>query len=241
MKKVFITFGGGGQNFIDAGNRIIDQVQRLKLFDVLKLYTAEDLKQDEEFWNKHTKFIESNKRGYGYYVWKPYIFQKTMSKMKDGDILLYLDAGCEVMQKNGSKLPKFFKQVKKDLLIGSYDRHNYNEKSWTKMDIFKFMKMKDKKYMDTRQRQSGLVMISVCDKTRKLIDEWCSITSNNYHLIDDSPSKSKNVSSFKENRHDQSIFSLLTKKHRLYSEFNLSQCVEMAKNRSGRSKSRYRD
>ena len=38
-----------------------------------------------------------------------------------------------------------------------------------------------------------------------------SENSNNYHLIDDSPSIEANFSCFKENRHDQSIFSILSK------------------------------
>jgi len=35
MKK-FITFGGGGQNYIDAGNRLINQALNLNLFDEVK-------------------------------------------------------------------------------------------------------------------------------------------------------------------------------------------------------------
>ena len=39
---------------------------------------------------------------------------------------------------------------------------------------------------------------------------WYNI-SLNHHLIDDTPSKSPNFKEFIEHRHDQSIFSLLTK------------------------------
>ena len=52
---------------------------------------------DSEYWNKHKNFIlnTKHKKGHGYYIWKPYLIQKTMNKMNDGDILLYSDAGCE--------------------------------------------------------------------------------------------------------------------------------------------------
>ena len=94
-KKYFITFGGGGQNYIDAGNRLINQINNTELFDKTILYTDIDLKNDSEFWNKHSNFILKNKKGFGYWLWKPYIIKKTIAQMKDGDILLYLDAGCE--------------------------------------------------------------------------------------------------------------------------------------------------
>ena len=49
------------------------------------------VKKDEIFWENHSSFIENNKKGYGYWLWKPYIIKKTLEKMKKGDILLYLD------------------------------------------------------------------------------------------------------------------------------------------------------
>ena len=60
------------------------------------------LKKDSEFWVKHGNFIENNKRGYGYWLWKSYIVKKQLELMKEGDILLYADSGC-VMNMNGKK------------------------------------------------------------------------------------------------------------------------------------------
>ena len=79
--KAFISFGAGGQNYINACNRIKHQVDLLDIFDIIKIYTEEGLKADTEFWNTHSKFIEENKRGYGYWLWKPYIIKKTMDIM----------------------------------------------------------------------------------------------------------------------------------------------------------------
>jgi hypothetical protein len=74
--KYFITFGAGGQNYYDAVNRLINQVKILNIFDKIIGYTDNDLKNDVEFWTKHSNFIENNKRGYGYWLWKPYIIKK---------------------------------------------------------------------------------------------------------------------------------------------------------------------
>ena len=48
------------------------------------------------------------------------------------------------------------------------------------------------------------------EKTYNFIKLWNNIMTN-YHLIDDTPSKSPNFKEFKEHRHDQSILSLLLK------------------------------
>ena len=59
-----------------------------------------------EFWNNHSEFILANKRGYGYWLWKPYLIMKTLEQMNDNDILVYADCGCEIEsnKKNNGKL-----------------------------------------------------------------------------------------------------------------------------------------
>ena len=46
--------------------------------------------------------------------------------------------------------------------------------------------------------------------TTEFLTDWYSIACN-YHFVDDSPSIHPNDPSFREHRHDQSIFSLLIK------------------------------
>jgi len=43
------------------------------------------------------------------------------------------------------------------------------------------------------------------------LSEWLEIFEKRFDLIDDTPSKIKNFSNFIENRHDQSVFSILCK------------------------------
>ena len=53
----FITFGSH-DNYIDAANRLKNQAEKLNIFNMIKVYTPDDLKEDDEFWNKHQDFIE---------------------------------------------------------------------------------------------------------------------------------------------------------------------------------------
>uniref|UniRef100_A0A6C0JCG4 Glycosyltransferase n=1 Tax=viral metagenome TaxID=1070528 RepID=A0A6C0JCG4_9ZZZZ len=230
--KVFITFGAGGQNYIDAGKRLIKQAKSTGYFDKIILYTEKDLKNDNEFWNQHSIFISKNKRGYGYWIWKSYIIKKTMEIMKDGDILLYLDCGCEIGDSIQLLIPRFFNDIENDKIIGTKTK---NEKEWCKMDLLLHFDMQDSNLIHTSQHQAGAIMFYICEKTKFIVDLWYN-TGCDYHMIDDSPSIKTNLNCFKEHRHDQAIFSLITKKYNIYSNKSLYNCIYYLRNKSGFSK-----
>ena len=242
MVLKFITFGShnGGvhSNYIDAGIRLANQVKELKLFDEIIVYTGDSLKTELEFWNKHSKFITNNKKGYGYWLWKPYIINKTIKNMEDGDILMYLDCGTEIEIEEKDWLKYCIEKVKTDKIIGT-TAYPCLEKGWNKMDLIVKLNMNDDKYLNTVQRQGGANIYLVCDDTRHLINEWYSIACD-YKNIDDSPSVIPNLSSFSEHRHDQAIFSLLTKKYDIYSDVNLDdKCIKIYRNKNGISMLQY--
>jgi hypothetical protein len=227
----FITFGSH-ENFINAGNRLLEQAKSMSLFEETILYTGEHLKTDDCFWEKHRDFINKNSRGYGYWLWKPYIIQQTMNKMKNGDILLYLDCGCEIAVAERASLVndiEFLKQSNKCIMGTTTEV----ERCWNKMDLILKLEMNYDRHLNTAQRQGGTQLILVCDESRELVNKWYDLACD-YHMIDDSPSVNKNLDCFREHRHDQSIFSLLTKKYDLYADQQLKRSwLKVAKNRTG--------
>ncbi len=233
MSKYFITFGGGSENYIDAGKRLIKQADNIKLFDKHILYTDTYLRNDSLFWDMHGDFIKNNKRGYGYWIWKPYIIKKTLEQMNENDILLYLDGGCEIDCGKKHVMEQFFGYVKNDNIINS--KTIFKENQWDKMDLIQYLSMNADKYLNTPQYQAGTILMVKCDIVESLINEWYSIACN-YHMLDDTPSISKNSNNFCEHRHDQSIYSLLIKKYNITSSKNMADCVETIRNRSGISK-----
>lgn len=218
MKKIFITFGTTGE-FEKRALRLLSLIKNLNIFNQLILITENDLKTDKYFWNKHSTFIENNNRGYGYWLWKSYIIYKYLNKINDNDILLYCDASF-VFYSNKNKFIDLFTNIKKTYIIGSFCRTFCLEYVWNKMDLIEHLNMNNDLYLNTRQRQAGAIMILKNNKTVQLINEWYSLSSI-YHLIDDSSSNITNKNGFIEHRHDQSIFSLLTKKYNIYSNIDL--------------------
>jgi hypothetical protein len=228
--KHFITFCGGNNNYYEAGRRLIDQAQNINLFDKTILYSHESLMDDNDFWSRHSNFIENNKRGFGYWLWKPYIIKKTMENCVDGDILLYLDCGCEININKKNIFNLFFELLENEYIIGSLS--SCNENVHNKMDLIVKLNMRDDKYLNTLQHQAGALFIHICDKTRSMVNEWYELACD-YHNIDDTPSIEENLGCFQEHRHDQSIFSLLTKKYGLFSNTTIDTCIEYIRNRTG--------
>lgn len=216
-KKYFLTFGGVDKlsihnQYHDAVKRLTKQAEELKIFDYIYPKTEIDLKNDKIFWEKHKDFVINSSKGYGYWLWKPYLIMKTMEEMEDNDILLYADAGCIIQDSHKNELIRLFEKVENDLIIASLTS---NESSYSKMDLIKYLDMKNNKLLRVNQIQASAIIFKKCEKTMNLVKEWYNISCN-YHLIDDSPSIEPNIESFKEHRHDQSIFSLLVKKYDIH-------------------------
>lgn len=110
-KKVFITFGAGGWNFYEAVNRICEQAKKTDLFDEIKGFTDNDLRNDSSFWNKHGNFIVKNPRGFGYWLWKPYLILRELNKMFEGDVLVYFDCGNEINYHAKDEFSKLIESV----------------------------------------------------------------------------------------------------------------------------------
>jgi hypothetical protein len=87
---------------------------------------------------------------------------------------------------------------------------------YTKSDLLKYFKvLNNKKITHTPQYESGCIFLQKNKHTLKLLDEWANVYNDNFSLVDDSNSKIKNLKGFVENRHDQSIFSILCKKYKV--------------------------
>lgn len=189
--------------------RISEEAKTIGLFDYMYTFNEKDL--DPEFWNKHKDFIENNKRGYGYWIWKPYIIEMALLKIPEGCYLFHTDAGCVISANGASRALEYIK------LLNATNKHilgfdmDYFESVWTKADIFSYFNTSIETYGKTRQIIGGINIFRNSPESREFIKKWRNIVENNYNLIDDSPSIKPNAEDFIENRHDQSIFSMLMK------------------------------
>ena len=208
QKYYFHTFGNN--IYQGALNRIEKQAKKFNIFSHLFMYNENDLKNDTHFWNKHKDFINNNKRGYGYWIWKPYCILKSLEKIDENDIVVICDSGCELNYKAKNRLLEYFKMLNKSNKSLLCFQLNQIEKNWTKMDLIDYINCYN--LLDTRQIMATILIIKKNEISKEIIKIWYE-TCCKYHLIDDSKSILPNDESFIEHRHDQSCFSLICKKY----------------------------
>jgi hypothetical protein len=66
----FITFGD--EKYANTLNRLKDQAIKSNFFNSINIYSSKNFESDFE----HKQFIENNRRGYGYWIWKLYFVLK---------------------------------------------------------------------------------------------------------------------------------------------------------------------
>lgn len=239
QKKIAISFSGGGSNYYDALNRISKELTQLNTFDEIIKIKDNDLKKDVEFWKIHGDFITNNKRGYGYWLWKPYIILKQLNNMNENDILVYLDSGCEVINDDTSfkNMNNLFDKCDEYTIL--YTLTSHDEKKYNKMDLIDNLNLNNDKIKNSGMIQGAVIFIKKNNTTMEFVKEWYALSCN-YHFIDDSPSILKNDDTFVEHRHDQAIFSLLLKtdkyKDTLYTDNNLlydTSPIQISRKRNG--------
>jgi hypothetical protein len=214
-----LSFGGGNKLYYEALSRLVKQSKDFP-FDKVITYTDLDLKKYfPEFWVQHKDFILKNFRGYGYWIWKPYIILDTLKKMKNDDILLYLDCGCELNNNGLKRFNDYIELVKTNNRMLFHLENKHFEWRWNKMDLVEYLGLKNNPEMFKPQAESGMQFYKCCDENIKLLEEYYKVSCN-YNLIDDSLSKIPNHPNFIEHRHDQSVISLLFKKYGYFTIFD---------------------
>jgi len=150
-------------------------------------------------------------RGYGYWTWKPYLVHDLLSDLSDGDILLYVDGRCG-MPDESKQIMWFNKFIESPHIDICAWQMNYIEQHWCSMDLISALGAKDNTaILESGQFAAGIFALRVSNKTRKLLRQWLGMVQHFSNLCRDEPSIEPNHSSFKENRHDQSVFSIILK------------------------------
>lgn len=207
----FITYGD--DRFKESRQRIAEEARSTGAFEDVFVYSPENLK---EFTAQHNEFRMNNKRGGGYWLWKPYTVKQTFEKVEDGAIVIYTDSGSTLRTENMGYLSRIIELLKStsiDAYVYQFSDNGFMENCFTKMDTAKeFGLNKDSKEMLSNQIHATYFILKKTKQTEKLIDDWIYFAiKDDYSLLTDKPSQASNHKCFYDHRHDQSIFSLLNK------------------------------
>lgn len=197
--------------FFNRGTTFEKQAKESGFFDDVMVYSLDKLPID--FQRNHGKFIKSNARGFGYWIWKPAVTIEALHMAGPEDIVVYLDAGYTINPK-GRRRFKEYLEMTRDSCFGMLSFQNiFTEAHWTKADLAKRIGLGlNHMHMKTSQLGSGFFLLTPSSENLELMTTWQNIAvEENYRYSDDSHSILPNHIDFREHRHDQSISSLLRK------------------------------
>lgn len=207
QKIHFISYGN--HRFEKSKRRIKKEAEDFQCFDTIKIYSPQDI--DHDFYHKF-KHVLSQPRLGGYCLWKFYIYLKHMKIMNENDILVYADAGCTINIHGKPRFKEYIDMLNnnENVPIIGFELNNLPEREWTTNEIYRAFRQN----IDNNNQIMATVMLF--KKTRVIenaIQKCLDIIQSDEKLITDHYNNGNKVKrkEFKENRHDQSFFSLMRK------------------------------
>ena len=202
-----ITFGGGSEDYREAAERLITQSKDFQSIDERRAYTDIDLPSD---YHKLFKgLIENYVTGYGLYSWKPYLIYAELLRLEPNDILIYIDAGCELNKRGVRRFDDYLSYTSKnDVLLFELPFPN---RFWTKSHP----KLLDyPEHYFRNQLASGIIFLKNNEKTKQLIKAWLDLcVYENGMLLKDPEDNEPQLPGFMKHRHDQSCLSICAYLH----------------------------
>lgn len=173
-------------------------------YGVEKTFTYSTKDIDDFFYKVNQKTLEQQ-RGAGYWLWKPYVINKALHSLQQGDILIYADAGVEII----NEMRLIIDRMDEDIFFCT---NGFNHLEWCKMNCVKAI-CADALVSANKfpQVQASVIVMKVTDKVKAFMAEWlayCQLPG----FIDDSPCEN-NYPTFAEHRHDQAILTCLQIKY----------------------------
>ncbi len=214
MKKYFLVYNDGTHvNYLE---HLLDSVRTFnKDFEII-VFNKEQI--DYEFRNKNANIL-NEPRGGGYWLWKPYIINKTLKNINDGDLLFYLDSKYYFM-KDFTEL--YLKHMEnRDILVwkNKPNEPTFWMSNWCKMSVLHKYGLCDMVFNEEINISwAGAIFLRKSKISVDVVNEWLQMCCI-YEDISDSPSDITNSSSFYEHRHDQSLLTIVLIKYNICLEY----------------------
>ena len=179
-------------------------------FDEVFDYDREWLISTDFYENNKSVLDDPNSRGDGWWLWKPYIIKKSLERINDGDILVYLDSSDTFFGDFRNFLINHFSG--QDLLL---TRAGENRNSWyTKRDAFFYMGCDSKEYWNSLQLEAGVFGAKKSSRSTEFIDEWIKYCQD-YRIVSNGPNECglTDLDGYIAHRNDQSVLTNLGVKY----------------------------
>jgi len=155
------------------------------------------------FYEEHREILDEP-RGAGFWLWKPYIILDTLNKANDGDIVIYSDVDIYFLT-----YPSILIEICEE--FGYFFRRSLiSHITHTKRDCLVEMGADSERWYNRFHITSGFQFLKKTETSIRFVKLWLHWCCKK-NIIDDS-SSGHELPTFKDHRHDLSIFSILHSK-----------------------------
>jgi len=222
MTITCLSFAAGLANNDLVVERFKSNARSSGFFDNIYVVSGGGDEIFDRFMALHGNFVSSHKRGYGYWVWKPFVVREFARSLPLGAIIFYCDVGCEFSPFGVELFREFQLNAESQPIVAFQAGRSLLEYQWSKAELLDFFRAPTV-HLVSPQIAATFFFLKVNEFTLEFLEQWYEIAiSNDYKFIDDTLAYSRE--GFIAHRHDQSIFSLLLKRleiipYRLVSNF----------------------
>ena len=219
MKYHFITFATPNGPYIKDAVVLCASATAVARFDTAFIGNMSLL---DPVFKKRNAHILRHKRGAGYWMWKPYVILKRLAELPDGDVLCYCDSSYRFLGDARNVADEWLSSGD----IGAcHNKPNdsawqeHTDRKYTKCDAFEFMRVPSgderEHIKSTAQAWAGFVMLRKSETSVAFVREWLHHAQNAQIITDSHSITAPEDPQFMDNRHDQSIYSILLKRNHI--------------------------
>ena len=213
----FITYAN--DKFKDAKKRIVNEANSFGEFSSVKGFGPEDL--PAEFKTKFNNVL-SQPRGAGFWAWRPHILKETLNKMNTGEFLVYLDAGCKLNPLGKKRFHEYIDQLDESeygflsfaMSGGTGPGSLEPERNYSVKEVFKYFSVDmESDFAKSGQYLGGVLILQKNEHAIKTVELFLKALEDDPLIFSDHYNTKQQESYFRDNRHDQSVSSLIRKIH----------------------------
>lgn len=201
-----ISYADGPEVFLKNQNALAASALN-KGFDFILNYRKHHI--DPQFLRDNAT-IFAQKKGAGYWLWKPWIILHTLEKSPENAVIFYVDSGF-IFKRPIHDLIHCVQDH--DMVLVYYDHNDFEEEArpskFTKREALVQLNCDTPAFRELKSRlAANFIILKNTHATRIFIKKWLEACTNDA-ILTDAPSSLPEYPEFKEHRHDQALLGIL--------------------------------
>lgn len=211
-----IAFAAGRPSWRQARSRLYEQARTCRLVKHAEILDANALRVEHPtFWAEHADQLQSRVRGFGHWLWKPYLIRSAIETFPaDITHVLYVDCGSELNHSVPQAQERLvqYAQIASDEGLHIMHIPSTSEAMWTHGAVMQEFGLGESA-IQSEQRSAAYLLLPRDNSARVLVDEWLTwATREDGKWLTGLGLPLEGQSSvFRGHRHDQALLSCLTK------------------------------